>query len=125
MDGAVIGVGDWPRLGAQVPGAIALLLPDRSTVTYAELDGASSRVARELRYRGLAKGDRLATLSTDTPDLVVLLLAALKLGVVVVPLNYRLTLDGLQAVLETARPRALAVGPRYVPMLGDLVDRMP
>lgn len=65
---------------------VALLDVDR-TVSYAELDEVTDRVAQALRLRGLARGDKVALLSERRLDYVVAQLAILKCGAAYVPLD--------------------------------------
>jgi acyl-CoA synthetase (AMP-forming)/AMP-acid ligase II len=82
----------------------ALRVPDRLAVTcgerqftYAELDAEVSRLASGFRNLGLVPGDRLAyQLRNDCAEAIVTLFAALRAGLVVVPLAVR------QAPLQVA-----------------------
>lgn len=57
-------------------------------LTYGELVDRSARLANALELEvGLARGDRLLVLAPNSVEIPVLLLAAFRLGVVVVPLN--------------------------------------
>ncbi|MFF4352868.1 AMP-binding protein [Streptomyces sp. NPDC001530] len=60
---------------------------DDSTLTYAQLDEASARVATLLRVRGLQPGDRIALTMPNVPLFPVLYYGVLRAGGVVVPMN--------------------------------------
>jgi acyl-CoA synthetase (AMP-forming)/AMP-acid ligase II len=75
--------------------------------SYAELDERSDRLAQALAGLGLGHGDRISLLSTTRPECVELYLAAAKLGVTVVALNYRLHPAELAHCVELGRPRLL------------------
>jgi acetyl-CoA synthetase len=55
-------------------------------ISFAELHAEVSALARHLISLGLAKGDRVAMCMPMTPDVVTILYACLKLGLVVVPI---------------------------------------
>jgi acyl-CoA synthetase (AMP-forming)/AMP-acid ligase II len=55
--------------------------------TYRELNERSNRLARALLKMGLGKGDRIATLSFNSIELMESYLAHLKIGAITVPLN--------------------------------------
>ncbi len=55
--------------------------------TYRELNERSNRLARALRGLGLGKGDRIATLSFNSIELMEAYVAHLKIGAITVPLN--------------------------------------
>ncbi|MEW5928294.1 MAG: amino acid adenylation domain-containing protein [Gemmatimonadota bacterium] len=86
----------WPRgallhdgfvaSAARAPDAVALVHGERS-VTYAELDAASARVARGLRARGIGPESRVGVMLERTPELVAALLGVLRAGAAYVPLD--------------------------------------
>ena len=76
------------------PGTWAATTPDKPalvmagsgrTLTYAELDDRSLRLARHLLARGLARGDVVALLSDNTPEAYEVYWAALRSGLYVRP----------------------------------------
>lgn len=83
------------------PAAIAV--DDRGVaLTYGELDHRSSALADRLHAAGYAVGDRVATLTGNSADHVVVFFACAKAGLVLVPLSWRLTTRELTAALEVA-----------------------
>ena len=81
-------------------------------LTYAEAAAATHRLARAFLNRGLAHGDRVAILSRNSIEMVLLYFAAARLGVVPVPLNYRLAPPEWRYIINDAGARALL-------MMGD------
>lgn len=63
----------------------------RSMLTYAELARRVEQVANALRRRGLQAGDRLALWLDNSAEYVILIHAALRLGLTLLPLNRRLS----------------------------------
>jgi acyl-CoA synthetase (AMP-forming)/AMP-acid ligase II len=121
-----IGPGDWPSIGARYsPGAPALRTSAGEIVTYADLESRASRLADSLRRRGFCKGDRVAILNTDSIEYVVLILAAMKLGVIVAPLNFRMTPPELATLVSAIDPAVIAFGSRYEPVLEALRPSAP
>ena len=55
--------------------------------TYRELNERTNRLARALRSLGLSQGDRIATLSFNSVELMEAYVAHLKTGAITVPLN--------------------------------------
>ncbi len=90
------------------PDRPALLWRDRQW-TFAELAFAADRVARQLAWLGVARGDRVAVCATNRPELVVLVHAVSRLGAVLAPLNVRLTAEELARQLDDAEPRVVLV----------------
>lgn len=76
-------------------------------LTFAELSRRSNRLANLLRARGLRRGDRLLLLLGNVAPLWETMLAAMKLGIVVIPATTLLTADELRDRLERGRARAV------------------
>jgi long-chain acyl-CoA synthetase len=90
-----------PRLAAKRPDHIALVTDERS-MTFAELDRESSRVARSLQGRGISPGDRVSIFSQNRWEWIVSYHGALKAGAVVNPLNVMLTGEEVAYTLTDA-----------------------
>ena len=76
----------FSRQASRTPDRLALS-SSRGAHTYAELDGASDRLASRLVARGLAPGDVVATLLPRSPTIVVAILAIFKAGLTLLPLD--------------------------------------
>jgi acetyl-CoA synthetase len=76
-------------------------------VSFAALSRRSSQVANFLRAQGLKRGDHLLLLLGNVVPLWETMLAAIKLGVVVIPATTLLTADELRDRLERGRARAV------------------
>ena len=84
-----------------VPTAVAI--DDRGVpLTYSELDERSTALAARLQAAGYGVGDRIASLTGNSADHVVLFFACAKAGLVLVPLSWRLTTSELTAQLQHA-----------------------
>lgn len=59
-------------------------------LTYLEVDRLANRFANSLLAQGLNKGDRFTYISLNSIDMVIMYYGAAKVGVIPVPLNYRL-----------------------------------
>jgi fatty-acyl-CoA synthase len=82
-------------------------------LTYAELDSRASRLAAGLAARGLRRGDRLATLTTTSPDHVATFFACARLGVALQPISWRLASAEVAYQLEDAEPSLLLASDDY------------
>jgi fatty-acyl-CoA synthase len=91
------------------PDALALLSADGSRqVTWCEFDRLTTTFAGELLRLGFTKGDYLVTLLPMSVDHVLLEYSCFKIGVIVAPLDLRLTPAEVIRSLEILRPRAFA-----------------
>ncbi|MGA7073041.1 AMP-binding protein [Bradyrhizobium sp.] len=75
--------------------------------TFAEMSRRSNQVANFLRAQGLKRGDHLLLLLGNVVPLWETMLAAMKLGVVVIPATTLLTPDELRDRLDRGRARAV------------------
>jgi acetyl-CoA synthetase len=92
-------------------------------VSFAALAERSNRVANHLRGLGVARGDRVLLLLGNVPALWEAMLAAMKLGAVVVPATTMLTEDDLRDRFARGRIRHAIVAddhaPRFAALDGD------
>lgn len=92
------------------------------TLTYAELDGRSDRLAAGLAAAGLEKGDRVGVLMHNRLEWFELLFAIGKLGGVIVPLNYMLKAPELRFILNDCDAAWLVAEDRFADVLPRLSD---
>ena len=103
----------WIRdRGRTTPNRIAIDYLGR-TLTYAELEAASERLASSLLARGLARGHRVATLTANSPEHVAVFYACAKAGLLLAPLSWRLAPAELAYQLEDADPAVFLVEDEY------------
>ncbi|WP_144673980.1 class I adenylate-forming enzyme family protein [Arthrobacter sp. U41] len=79
------------------------------TLSYGELERRATCLAAGLAAAGYVTGDRIATLTGNSSDHVVVFFACAKAGLVLVPLSWRLSPRELAAQLELADPQLLLV----------------
>ncbi|MFJ6805784.1 long-chain-fatty-acid--CoA ligase [Streptomyces anulatus] len=103
---------DAVRLHARERGTSPALTCQGSTLTYAELDTRSNRIARAL-LAGSAAGTRVGLLARTRSEAGEILTGAAKAGLVTVPLNWRLAVPELTAVAQDAELRVLLVEPEF------------
>jgi acetyl-CoA synthetase len=91
-------------------------------LSFAELSQRSNRVANFLRAQGLKRGDHLLLLLGNVVPLWETMLAAIKLGVVVIPATTLLTPDELRDRLDRGRARAVVATQDQVAKFAGLGD---
>lgn len=89
------------------PDAPAASLPSGRTLNYAELDDHARTVARWLTAAGLRPGDRVATVTANSLEHLVLFFACTHADLVLVPLSWRATPAELGVLLADADPALL------------------
>ncbi len=99
---------------------------ERRVWTYGQLKRASDGLAASLRARGVARGDRVAVLLAQSPEVLVAHMAVLKLGAVVLPLFTLFGPDALRYRLADSGARAVVTDsenlPKIMELRGDLDD---
>ena len=97
--------------------------PDRSAlisetghVAFRELHDRVAGIARALRLAGFNSGDRLAILLPNGPAYIELIYACIWLGVVVIPLNTRLSAVEIEGILANANPRGFVRHSTFPPV---------
>ena len=80
----------------------ALFVDDRK-ITYAQLLAKVDAFARFLEISGYGRGDRVALIAPNTPEFIVTVFAATKIGMVVVPVNNMLKAAEFEYILNDAR----------------------
>ena len=105
---------DWLAFRAATSPHRCALVAGDGEWTFAELDAAVTRAARQLAALGVQPGDRIVTLLHNGPAAAMLPHAALRLGATLVPLNVRLADAELSWQIGDAAPRLLVAEERTV-----------
>ena len=69
-------------------------------ITYGEMGKLINQTARYLRSLGLAKGSRLSVISRNCPECLLIEIAALKLGIIPVRINWRLSPEEMEYIID-------------------------
>src|SRR3954454_11688556 len=93
--------------------------------TYAELDERVTRLARALAERGVGAGDRVAVLGLNGIEVWESYLAGVRLGAIVVPVNFRLVADEVAYVLADSGATALVVDAPLAGVAAKARERAP
>ncbi|HEY4458869.1 MAG TPA: acyl-CoA synthetase [Pseudonocardiaceae bacterium] len=116
------------------PGTRAALTPDKAAVvhtgtgvsiSYAELDENSIRLARYLREAGLRPGDDVAMLTDNDPRCFEVYWAAMRSGLYITAVNRYLAPAEAAYILNDCGARALIVSPKLAELAEALVPLTP
>jgi fatty-acyl-CoA synthase len=103
---------------------IAIISGD-TEITYAELHRRSNRTAHALRAAGLGAGSRVAYLGKDSEHYYDIALACAKAGMVLVPVNWRLTGAEIDHVLRDSGAELLLVEREYLAAANRVAPALP
>jgi len=99
---------DWLAARASIsPGKLALVAPFGGTRDFRRMDEVASKFAAYLLDRGLSRGDRVAILLENVHEFVSLVFAAMRLQLVIVPINTRLSAEEMRWQLENTECKCL------------------
>ena len=113
------------RNAAFTPGKAALHF-EGSTLSYAALSERIALAARALKSNlGVGRGDRVAILSLNHPDYLVLLYACARLGAMLLPLNWRLAVPEQVFILSDASAKVLVVQQDFAAVVPALKGALP
>ena len=106
------------------PDAPALIFADRVT-TYRELSRNANRTAHAMRAAGLGPGARAGYLGRESDHYFTIAMACAKAGVVLVPVNWRLTPYEVDHVLHDSGAELLFVEREFHPVLDRIRAELP
>ncbi|MGH9000062.1 MAG: AMP-binding protein, partial [Acidimicrobiia bacterium] len=95
------------------------------TVTCAELDERSIRLARLLAAGGLSPGDHIALFMENNPRFFEVMWAALRSGLIITTVNRYLTADEAGYIVDNCEARALVTSKYLAPVAAELPGRAP
>ncbi|NMC43301.1 MAG: acyl--CoA ligase [candidate division Zixibacteria bacterium] len=108
------------RIAARTtPDRIALSDPDRS-MTFAEWDAAAVGTVESFQAGGILPGQAVAVLGRNSIDYAVLFFAALRYGLILTPLNTRLTVADWRQQLSAVHCRLVVADREFQPQAIDL-----
>jgi acyl-CoA synthetase (AMP-forming)/AMP-acid ligase II len=104
------------------------ICPDRDSIVfeggkraYFQMCEQVNRLSNALIRLGVKKGDRVAILQVNCPEIVESYFATAKLGGIFVPLNFRAKTDELSYMLSNAEAKILFAGKRYLDMVRTML----
>ena len=105
--------------------------PDRTAIvcgdtrfTWRDWNARINQTAHALRGLGLRSGDKVAVMLHNCHQILEVVQAAVKTGIVTVPLNYRLRGREIQYILDNSDARALVIGEEFVPEVTGILDEL-
>src|ERR1019366_9270035 len=99
---------------------------EREILSYAAFITRIEQTARALKAEfGVSRGDRVAILSLNRPDYLVLLYACARLGAMLVPLNWRLAVAEQLFILSDASVKVLVLEQAFAEVLPPLEKSLP
>ena len=92
---------------ARVRGAKSAIESGGKSISYRELDLSARRYAQGLRRRGVAPGDLVGLLMRDSVEHIIAALATMRVGAVILPMDWRWKPAEIERTIERFRPLVL------------------
>lgn len=105
------------------PDKIACISGERH-LTYRDLNVRVNCLTDAMRQSGVKKKDRVAVLMYNTHHFVEVYFAALKLGAILVPINYRLTGNEIKYVTDNSEATAIFFGKEFRNTIADIYQEL-
>ncbi|HEX4288435.1 MAG TPA: acyl-CoA synthetase [Trebonia sp.] len=105
-------IGLW-TIAAHAPDRAAVIEPDGTVVSYAELAARADQVGRGLQALGLGPGATVAGMLPNGADALALFFAAMQTGLYVVPVNWHLTAAEVAYILGDSEAGAFIAHQRF------------
>jgi fatty-acyl-CoA synthase len=115
---------DFARRARKLHGGREAVVDGAQRFTYGEFGSRCDRFSNALRKLGVAKGDRVATISPNTHQHLEQFYAIPQLGAVIVPINYRLSVDDFVYVVSHSGATVLCVHADYLAAIDGVRARM-
>ena len=93
------------------------------SLTHGEFLDRVDRVASGLYDLRLKKGDRIAVLAQNSLEFLYLYGAAARVGIIIVPINWRLKPEEVEYVISDVSPRVLFADSEFQEMIGPLTSK--
>ncbi len=103
----------------QFPDRCAISVNDHE-LSFAEVDDRANRLAQLILNMGISPGERIALLAMNETEFFEVQIAAIRAGVALVPLNFRLAAPELAFIMENSDPQLLITGPGFHEIGDDL-----
>lgn len=118
-------IGQWTTKWAEIDPNGACIKYQNLELTRREFNNRINRLAHAIQEMGVKKGDRVAALMANSNVFLELLFATSKLGVIMVPLNFRLAAAELDFIINNSEPVALVYSPEFVAVVDELKGKIP
>src|SRR5674476_1465273 len=91
-------------------------------LTFSEFGAQATRLARALQASGIKRGDRVAYMCPNIPEMLVANFGVPLAGAVMVPINTRLSADEVRYICDHSGAKLLVVDTEYLPVLAPVLD---
>ncbi|BDH62825.1 acyl-CoA synthetase [Lysinibacillus sp. PLM2] len=106
------------RTKDRYPTKVAIRYEEKQ-LTYKELDEQVNKSANAFHEAGIKKGDMISILSKNSLDFIIVNFALARIGAVMIPLNYMLTVKDIAYILDHAGVTGIIASVEYAPIMDE------
>jgi len=99
-------------------------LSDLTSMTYAECEARSLKLARLLEKKGIGKGDKVGIILPNCPEYVVIYFSLMQLGAIAVPINPGLHTSEIEYLIDNSGSKLLFVAAEFRNRLEKILNKM-
>src|SRR5262245_5092008 len=110
--------------GARLHGEAPAVIQGERTLSFRDVQERVDRLAAGLATLGIARGDRICILAQNDVAYVDLYGACARQGIIAYPINWRLTAQEVERVVERAAPAMMVVDASTLGVVADWPARM-
>lgn len=96
----------------------------QTAYTYEALNKQVNRVAHSLQEAGVQKGDRIAVMGQNSPEIVILSYALTKIGAWYTPLNFMLKAEEVRQLIRTSQPSMFFVDKKHIELVQSIAEEL-
>jgi fatty-acyl-CoA synthase len=101
------------------------MVSDQGRWTFSQFEGRAARLAGAMLDAGLKRGERVAILFYNGSPFAETYFAAVRVGLIATPVNFRLVGEEIAFILNDSGASALFHGPEFGPVVEEVRDRCP
>ncbi|MGH6998680.1 MAG: AMP-binding protein, partial [Phenylobacterium sp.] len=106
------------------PDKVAVVNPDGSSRSFAQVNAAANKLTRLFRQAGLKAGDALAIVCSNRAEFIEVQAATLRSGLRITPVNWHLTTDEIAYIINDCEAKVL-VGEARVGVIAAAAEQCP
>ncbi|NCU18219.1 long-chain-fatty-acid--CoA ligase [Pallidibacillus pasinlerensis] len=115
---------DWKRRAVKYyPNKIAVI-DEEKQFTYKEFANRADRLSKALYNAGVRQGDHIAVMLPNTHYMLECFYGIAQLGAVMVPLNYRISAEDMEYIINHSDAKMLIVDEEFTPPIEKIVERL-
>ncbi|MBU5266341.1 acyl-CoA synthetase [Virgibacillus proomii] len=111
------------RTTERTPNKLAITYKELE-ISYQQLDVLVNQTAHTFLAKGFKKGERVAVMSKNSLDFVILNFALARAGIVMVPINYMLSIEDAAYILAHAGVKGLASSSEFMTFLDEAASEL-